>query len=315
MLGGPVPIDVWYPAPRRPGKDHPIAIFFALLSALAFAFSTVMQQRGTFEVPNVSLSNPRSLLQLVVRPVWLMALGVMAVGWLFQALALDHGRVSIVQVFLTMSLVFVLPLGVWLTKQHVTRREVVAAFVIVLGLVVFTAVGDPADGRTNAPSAAWLVATVLITGICAVILFIGDRGSPSMCAAANGAVSGATAGLLAVMAKPVLTEIPEGLSVVLTDPKFYLVGIYAVLGVVFQQFGLATGKLAPTVASGSVASPLVAVLLGAALLKESLARPDWRILVAVAALGIALVAAVVIATTTHAEVARDEPEMAGAPAK
>ena len=83
-----------------------------------------MQQRGTYEVPDVSVRNPGSLLQLVARPVWLMALGVMVVGWAFQAAALDRGRVSIVQVFLTMTLVFVLPLGVWLTKQHVSKREV-----------------------------------------------------------------------------------------------------------------------------------------------------------------------------------------------
>jgi len=258
-----------------------------------------MQQRGTYEVPNVSLRNPGSLLQLVARPVWLLALGVMVVGWAFQAAALDRGRVSIVQVFLTMTLVFVLPLGVWLTKQRVTKREIVAAFVIVAGLSVFARVGDPANGRTNAPSAAWLTATVVVAGLCAAVLVISDRGSPSFRAAANGTVSGATAGLLAVMAKPVLTELHTGVSAVLTDPKLYLVCLLAVLGVVFQQFGLATGKLAPTVASGSVASPIVAVALGAALLEERLSRPEWRVIVALAALGIALAAAVVIATTPH----------------
>jgi len=265
-----------------------------------------MQQRGTYEVPNVSLGNPRSLLQLVIRPVWLMAFGVMVVGWGFQAAALDRGRVSIVQVFLTMTLVFALPLGVWLTKQHVAKREVVAAVVIVLGLSVFARVGNPADGRSDAPSAAWVLATVVVVGICAVILVMGDHRGLSFKAAANGAVSGATAGLLAAMAKPVLAELHTGLTAVLTDPKLYLVGLLAVAGVVFQQFGLATGKLASTVAAGSVASPLVAVVLGAALLEERLARPEWRVVIALAALGIALAAAVVIATAPHAD-ADDAP--------
>jgi drug/metabolite transporter (DMT)-like permease len=260
-----------------------------------------MQQRGTYEVPNVSLGNPRSLLQLVVRPVWLMAFGVMVVGWALQAAALDRGRVAIVQVFLTMTLVFALPLGVWLTKQHVTKREIVAAVVIVLGLSVFARVGDPADGRSNAPSAAWLLATLVVMGFCAVVVVMGDRRGLSFKAAANGTVSGATAGLLAVMAKPVLAELHSGITAVLSDPKLYLVGLLAVAGVVFQQFGLATGKLAPTVAAGSVAGPLVAVALGAALLEERLARPEWRVVVALAALGIALAAAVVIATAPHAD--------------
>jgi drug/metabolite transporter (DMT)-like permease len=269
-----------------------------------------MQQRGTYEVPNVSIGNPRSLLQLVQRPVWLMAFGVMLVGWLFQALALDRGRVSIVQVFLTMSLVFVLPLGVWLTKQRVSRREIVAAIVIVAGLATFARVGDPANGRTNAPSAAWLLATVVVCGLCGTILVMGEHRSLSVKAASNGTVSGATAGLLAVMAKPVLTELHTGLTAVLTDPKTYLVGILAVLGIVFQQFGLATGKLAPTVAAGSVASPVVAVILGAMLLEERLARPEWHVIVASAALAVAMVAAVVIANAPHAETSEVRPQAA-----
>ncbi len=247
----------------------------------------------------MSIGNPKALLQLLTRPVWLLAFGVMGLGWLFQAAALDRGRVAIVQTFLTMTLVFVLPLGVWLTAQRVARREVIAAAVIVGGLCVFAIVGDPADGRSDAPSADWLVGTLVVTALCGAILLIGDRGGPAMRAAANGAVSGATAGLVAVMAKPVLGELHEGLSAVLLDPKLYLVAVFGILGVVFQQFGLATGRLAPTVASGSVASPIVSVVLGAALLQETLARPEWRLVVAVGALGVTMIAAVVIAMTPH----------------
>jgi drug/metabolite transporter (DMT)-like permease len=295
----------------RPDQDILIAVVLALISALAFALSTVMQQRGTYQVPNVSLGNPRSLLQLVARPVWLVAFGVMVVGWAFQAAALDHGRVSIVQVFLTMTLVFVLPLGVWLTGQHVAKREILAAVVIVVGLSVFAKVGNPANGRSDAPSAAWLTATIVVMVICGAVLAISNHGGPSFRAAANGTVSGATAGLLAVMAKPVLAELHSGLSAVFADPKTYMVGILAVLGVVFQQFGLATGKLAPTVASGSVASPIVAVALGAALLEERLARPEWHVVVALGALGIALAAAVVIATAPHGDTGDALREPAG----
>lgn len=270
--------------------------------------STVFQQRGTFQVPDVSLGNPRSLLALFTRPIWLVALGIMLVGWVFQALALDRGRVSVVQVFLTMTLVFVLPLGVWLTHQHVSAREIVAAVAIVAGLSIFTIVGAPATGRSNAPSAAWFLATTVVAFVCAAAIMYSDGGSPALRASANGMVSGATAGLLAVMSKPVLSELHTGITAALTDPKLYLVGILAVLGVVFQQFGLATGKLANTVASGSVASPVVAVVLGAILLEEHLSSVHWRWIVAVAALALAMVAAVVIATTVHPDPTPQELE-------
>jgi drug/metabolite transporter (DMT)-like permease len=273
-----------------------VAAVLALLTALVFALSTVLQQRGTFQVPELSLRHPGSLIQLVLRPVWLASLGVMALGWVLQAAALDRGRVVIVQTFLTMTLVFALPLGAWLTAQRVTRREIVAAFAIVAGLVVFALAGNPAVGRSNAPSNEWLLATAAVTCACALILLFGDRGNASTRAAANGAVSGATAGLTAVMAKPVIIELHHGLGAVLSDPKLYIVGIYGVLGVVFQQFGLATGRLAPTVAAGSVASPVVSVVLGAALLQERLERPAWHVAAGSAALGVAMVGAIVIAT-------------------
>jgi drug/metabolite transporter (DMT)-like permease len=261
-----------------------------------FALSTVLQQRGTLQVPELSFRHPGSLVQLVLRPVWLFSLGIMALGWVLQAAALDRGRVAIVQTFLTMTLVFALPLGAWLTAQKVTRREVVAAFAIVAGLAVFAVAGNPADGRSTAPGREWLAATLLVTAACAVMLLVGGRGTASRRAAANGAVSGATAGLTAVMAKPVLAELHHGLGAVLSDPKLYIVIVYGVLGVIYQQFGLATGRLAPTVAAGSVASPVVSVVLGAALLQERLERPAWHVVAGTAALGLALIAAVVIAT-------------------
>jgi hypothetical protein len=67
-----------------------------------------------------------------------------------------------------------------------------------------------------------------------------------------------------------------------------------VLGVLLQQIALQTARLAPAVATGSVANPLVGVLLGIALLEERLAPPTSHKVVAFAALGCALAAAVAI---------------------
>lgn len=282
----------------------------ALLAALVFALSTVLQQRGTFQVEGgLSLRRPGSILSLLTKPVWLLGLGVMVLGWILQAMALDRGRVAIVQTFLTMSLVFVLPLGWWLTNQRVTRREVIASLVVIAGLVIFATVGDPATGKDDAPSWEWLAATLAITVICVVILKFWSDAGPAARAAANGAVSGCTAALLAVMSKPVLSELHDGLDAVLTDLKTYMVAVLAVLGVVFQQVGLGTGRLAPTVASGSVASPVLSVILGALILEETLSGPALRKVVGIGGLCLALAAAVVI---TLSNKGADEPGAAAA---
>ena len=74
----------------------------------------------------------------------------------------------------------------------------------------------------------------------------------------------------------------------------YVVAVAGLAGVLLQQIALQTGRLAPAVATGSVANPLVSVLLGIVLLEERLGPPTWHKVVAFAALGCALAAAVAI---------------------
>jgi drug/metabolite transporter (DMT)-like permease len=78
-------------------------------------------------------------------------------------------------------------------------------------------------------------------------------------------------------------------------------GRVAVIQPIFQQIALQTARLAPAVATGSVANPLVGVLLGLALLEERLAPPTWHKVLAFAALGCALAAAVAISLSEERE--------------
>jgi uncharacterized membrane protein len=72
-----------------------------------------------------------------------------------------------------------------------------------------------------------------------------------------------------------------------------------------QQVSLGTGRLAPSVATVSVANPVVGILLGIVLLEERLSRPVWHVVVACVGLGLALVGAVLISLAREAG---NEPE-------
>ena len=63
---------------------------------------------------------------------------------------------------------------------------------------------------------------------------------------------------------------------------------------VIQQMSLATGQLAPAMATLSVANPVVSVVLGILLFDERLTRPEWHVVVAFAALLAALAGAALI---------------------
>lgn len=272
-----------------------MATALALIAAGIFALSTVMQQRGGLKAPPLSIRHPGTFVRLAGQGTWLIGIALLIPGWILQAMALDRGRVAVIQPIFTMTIVFALPLGVWLTAQTVTVKQVLEAGVVVVGLSVFIVVGDPAGGRTDAPNWQWLLAIALIAALCAVLLPLGGKDRPSLRAGTYGTVAGVLSGLAATLTKPTVELLHSGgLGGVLGDWMVYVLGVAGLLGVLLQQIALQTARLAPAVATGSVANPLVGVLLGIALLEERLAPPTWHKVVAFAALGCALAAAVAI---------------------
>ena len=123
-----------------------MAAALALTAAFLFALAAALQQKGALNLAGVSLANPMSLVRLVGQRMWLLGTVALLVGYVFQAAALDRGRLAIIQPLLVATIVFALPLGWLLTNQHVGLREVGGAAVIVVGLALFALYGDPAGG-------------------------------------------------------------------------------------------------------------------------------------------------------------------------
>ena len=90
----------------------------------------------------------------------------------------------------------------------------------------------------------------------------------------------------------------------------YALAVAGVLGFVMQQVSLGTGRLAPSVATVSVANPVVGILIGVVLLDERLSRPGWHVVVAVVGLGLAFAGAVVISLAREAN-RQNPPRTAG----
>ena len=285
----------------------------ALVAAFFFALAATLQQKGALGMGEVSLGSPKSLLALARQKFWLLGTLALLAGYLFQAIALDNGRLAVVQPLLVTTIVFALPLGYFLTNQEVHRREIMGAAVVVLGLAFFTVVGDAAEGNDNAPAREWFVAVVVFGVIAAALLVLGGRGDVSKKAALYGACAGVLYGLSASLCKPTVEILSDGgASAVLESWEFYAFAGAGILAFLVQQVSLATGKLAPAVATVSVCNPLVSIVIGTLLLDERLAEPTWHKVVAYAGLGVALAGAVAISMAT--EGAKETPEPAPAPA-
>jgi uncharacterized membrane protein len=263
-------------------RVHALPALLALLAAANFALAATLWQKASLDLGKVSIRHPKSLGAMVLQGVWMLGLAAQVVGVVLQGAALDRGRVSIIQPLLVTAIVWALPLGYLITHQVIGSREIIGAAIIVCGLALFASFGDPAAGVPNAPGIDWLASILVIAAMCAALLLFAGRGSLSMRAALLGSVAGMLYGLSATLMKPVVEGLhTSGVSGVIEGWEFWVWMAAGVVGFVFQQLSLSTGRLVPSVATVSVANPAVSVLLGVLVLQERLdkdppARPCRR---------------------------------------
>jgi drug/metabolite transporter (DMT)-like permease len=266
----------------------------ALLAAFAFAFGNVLQQKGTLETPSGG-DDPRFLVQILRRPVWLAGGGLQMCGWVLQAVALDTGSLIVVQSLTTMSLVIALPLGARLTGQAVGRRVWLGAAAMVVGIVLFLSVGSPTGGTTTPPASAWWSA-----GFTAIVLIIvlgrtGRRRMGATGALLLGSAAGVAFALQASVTKVFVTVVGQGFEAVLTSWTIYVLIASALVGFVLQQSALKTGVLAPAMASSNAVTLFGSVAFGATVFGESLSSGGARLTPVLVGLGVALVGIILLA--------------------
>jgi drug/metabolite transporter (DMT)-like permease len=275
------------------------ADLLAILAAISFALAATLWQKAELGLAGVSIRRPSSFLGVLGDPVWLLGLAAQGVGIVLQAAALDRGRVSIIQPLLVTAVIWALPLGYFLTGQRITRRMVAGAIIVVAGLAVFASFGDPAGGLDNAPFEDWIVPILVIAAAGVGLFLLARRLGATGRAATLGTLAGVLYGLSATLMKPVVETLhADGLGATMETWEFWLMSAGGIVGFVIQQVSLSTGRLVASVATVSVANPIVAVALGAIVLQERLdTDPPWSAVFGVAGLAIALLGVVVIAST------------------
>ena len=272
---------------------HAIAIFSALAAAFWAAVGIVVRQRVAQDVSADKAMSGAMVTSLVRDPLWWAGTLAAVAGYVFQALALAHGSLLLVQPLLVSSLLFALPLSARLCHQRVSWAEWGWALLLTAALAVFVLVGQPREGHNRPPVPAWTLAvavTVPLVVACVV--------------AARRAIGRARAMLLAVAVAVVLAMIAVltkicthrfavgGWHGLLTVPAPYVLIVLAVGLTVLQQSAFHAGALQASVPIMLVGEPVVAVLLGVVVLGEHLAVRGSPAL-ALAAAVLAMVAATI----------------------
>jgi drug/metabolite transporter (DMT)-like permease len=248
-----------------------LVVFFALCAAICMAIGIVVRQRATLDVPQDQGVSSVMISTLLRRPLWWAGTGVAVLGYVFQALALIKGSLIVVQPLLVSALLFALPLSARVAGRRVTRSELLWAGLLTAGLAVFVLLARPgpqehAASLQTSTIAAAIVCAVIVGAVVLAIRVDGWRRAV-LFAVAVGVLFGAVA-VITKINMHILDE--RGLLNLLGTPAPYALVVLGVVATLLQQSAFHAGALHTSVPTMLILEPVVAVLLGAALLGEEL---------------------------------------------
>jgi drug/metabolite transporter (DMT)-like permease len=275
-----------------------MVILFALLAALSNAVNEATQHVASTAAPSRS-SGWQLVVYLFRNPLWLLGWAALIAAFVFQALALNHGQISVVQPLLATELVFMLLLRqVWI-HQSIRPVTWAAAMVTCVGLAVFIAAGQPGGGKPTPTSGHWFAAALACCAAAAVLAVLARWGSPSLRAALYGSASAVMWALVATFIKATTDTLTQfGVAGMFAHWPVYALAAGSVVALFLMQAALHVGPLRASQPFLVIIDPIVSIALSVWLFDEHFTA-DGAVL-AIAAIGFAVMCAGVVLLTQTA---------------
>ena len=288
-----------------------VAVPCGIAAALAYGASSAVQHESANT--GTDAADARGLLNLLTNPRWLMSVGGDALGLILQVIALATGPVVLIQPLLVLAVPISLPVGWLLARSWPSssswRRDALGCLAVVGGLAVFfILVGDPGSGsELHAGPAAW---TSVIALAVTAIGCLAVRGQPAAVrAGVLGALAGSLFGVVGVLLNAVATAYDDhGLSALQQESGWVPLAGLLVLGAVafvLTQVSFQIGELAASFPANESSAPIVAVIVGAVLLHETVPVSALRLPVYLICL-VAVVGGTVALARPHPSVGNNE---------
>jgi len=275
-----------------------VVVVFALLAALSNAVNEATQHIASTAAPRRS-SGWRLVIYLFRSPLWLFGWVALIAAFVFQALALHNGQISIVQPLLATELVFMLALRRFWIHQSIRPVTWGAAAVTCVGLTVFVAAGQPGGGQPTPTSQHWFTGGLACCAGAAVLAVLARWGSPSLRAALYGSACAVMWALVATFIKATTDTLTQfGVAGMFTRWPVYALAAGSVAALFLEQAALHTGPLRTSQPFMVIVDPIVSIALSVWLFAEHFTS-DAAVL-AVAAAGFAVMCAGVILLTQTA---------------
>ena len=246
----------------------PLTVLFALVAALCNALNVTTQHIASTGDPKNS-TGWRVVPYLFSNPLWLLGWVALAGAFLFQALSLHRGQMSVVQPLLVTELVFVLVLRrVWI---HQTIRAVTwwSAVITCIMLALFVAMSEPQGGNAVPSSHAWRSATVVTVGAAVILALFGMRGSPARRAILLGSSTAIMWALVATFIKTTTETLSQfGLSGMFTHWPVYGLAAAGLAAEILNQAALHVGPLSMSQPFLVIVDPIASIGLSVWVFEE-----------------------------------------------
>ena len=283
------------------------AVVFALAAALANAVNLMTQHKASISAPR-QVKGWRLALYLPRQPLWLLGVAAAVGSFIFQALALHNGPLSVVQPVLITELVFTLVLRrIWI-HQDVARAAWASVSVVCVTLAVFLAVSEPTGGHPAPEASQWLSAGLVFGGAITVLTLAGLRGSPARRAAALAAATGLTASLEASFLKTATqTLAASGLGGMLADWPVYAFIAATITGALLQQGALHVGPLSVSQPLLVITDPFASIVLSVWLFGEHFTNSPAKIIIGILAFAVMAAGVTMLSRTAPRDLAPSRP--------
>ncbi len=247
-----------------------VAVSCGVGSAVAYGAATAIEHAAAHT--GTGEPNADSLFRLLRNPRWLLGFFGDFIGLVLQIFALSAGAVVLVQPILVLSLPVSLPIAWLLGGPRPRRIDYYSSLLIMLGLTgFFILLGTPAQGHLLHRRHALVAIVIALAAGGLAALAVRGRPAP-LRAAVYGAVAGAWFGLVGVLLDAAATTWRgQGLEGFADAAGLVpLIGLLVVgaLSITMTQISFQVGTLGASFPANLAAAPVVAVVLGAVLLKE-----------------------------------------------
>ncbi|MDR7299977.1 DMT family transporter [Haloactinomyces albus] len=241
-----------------------VAVPCALVGAASFGMAGAVQQRATKQVPDTRTLNPRLLLELVRKPIWVASVLTVIIGLSLQVVALAFGPLMLVQPLLVTSVLFGALYAAWMSGRRLDRIVMAGALTCMAGLSAFLLLARPSgagDGVIERRTLPLAIALGVVFLLCmlAASSFPGEIRVIAL-ALGTGVLYGITAALMKVVTGQIRMG---GIGEPFQHWVLYVVCVIGPFGFLLNQNAFQQGKLVSLVlAVITTVDPLVGVAIG-----------------------------------------------------